>query len=1072
MNRHHYWLRSLLLLLAVLFGTSIVPLPQTAQSANTRKLLVDATDTALLAELRNSAARLLVDYGAFSLWETPNPSAAQLAQIQDDFDAIYLRGDMTISPHDTPPDVPPDLRQQRITGPHFQIVQFVGPILPAWLDELRTLGLTPVAYMPNHAYVVWGEARAFEHLAERVTSSDVLQWQTDYHPQYRLEPGLREIAEAGNRDVTVQYLAGQDQVARDLIALGAQELAAPYTVAGLTSLSLRIPANLVHEVAGWPAVFNVEPYAAPQLQDERQAQVVAGNLGTEGASGPGYLEWLAGYDLPTDPQRYPIVAVVDSGLDTGDVTPDHPVFYQFGDPANPSRVVDQANCTTEASGADGDGHGSINAGIVAGYDDGSTAGSQDAAGFAYGLGIAPFARLSSVKIFRANGRYDISRCSQSAEQVVVAAQESGALISSNSWGASSNNYTSLARAYDGWTRDANPASPGAQQMLHVFSAGNSGTFTFGVTTPSTAKNVVTVGATASLRPDIEADGCGATLSNSPLDIADFSSRGPTADKRFKPDLVAPGTHIVGPASQAANYNGSGVCGWVGADDNRYYPPGQTRYTISSGTSHSAPAVAGAAAIFEHLYRERWTNGSTASPAMLKALLLHQPRYLTAAGGNDRLPGWSQGWGALNLAALLDEAPDFLLDQTVRFDSSGQVHEVFGSVADPAQALVLTLTWSDAPGSTSGIAGVNNLDLEVRVGNQIYRGNGFDGAWSQPGGTFDDRNNVERIVVPAGAGGPVQIRVIAANIAGDAVPDAPGVTDQDFALVVSNMQDITAIEVTDAAWSEIAGNGDAFIDPGETIAVEVTLSNRGDRPITEYAGRLQGRSGRAVVLEGPVTLAEPGPANTQTYRYHVLVKGTHACGNALIFDHVLFSETTRITSAGIAFASGQAGEPLIVTSELTPIPIDDDNFFGTLVFLPVETDALIADVDVQVDIAHPWVGDLALELISPSDTSAILLLFPGDGTERGDNLTATIFDDEGGDGPITAATPPYSGRYRPVEALSRFDGERSYGLWALILYDDRPGDIGQLLNWSLAIETSTRICTYDAARTYLPFVQTP
>jgi subtilisin-like proprotein convertase family protein len=456
--------------------------------------------------------------------------------------------------------------------------------------------------------------------------------------------------------------------------------------------------------------------------------------------------------------------------------------------------------------------------------------------------------------------------------------------------------------------------------------------------------------------------------------------------------------------------------------------------------------------------------------MLKALLLHEPRYLRAEGGSDTLPGWNQGWGALNLRSLLDGAPDFLLDQAVNFESSGQIHEVLGTIADPAQALILTLTWSDAPGSTTGLAGVNNLDLEVQVGDQTYRGNVFDGAFSRPGGNFDDRNNVERIVVPPGASGPVQIRVIAGNIAGDGVPSAPSLTDQDFALVASNLQDISAVTVTDTAWSEIAGNGDAFIDPGETIAVDLTVTNRGDRPISEYNGRLQLRGGQAVVLEGPVTLAESELANTRTYRYNVLVTGLHACGSALVFDHVLTTENTTLSSAGIAFATGQPDDPITVIFDQEPLPIGDDELFGTAASLPVTPNEIITDLDVQVNIEHPWVGDLALELVSPNDTAAILLLFPGDGTERGDDLIDTVFDDEGGDGPISEAAPPYSGRYRPIEALSRFDGEQSSGLWTLFLYDYGAGDIGRLLNWSLDIETSARICSYSELRTYMPFVQ--
>jgi len=92
----------------------------------------------------------------------------------------------------------------------------------------------------------------------------------------------------------------------------------------------------VSEVATWPDVFDVETYTAPQMHDEAQAQIVAGNL-TEDASsdvvpsGPGYLAWLNSKGFPTDPNQYPIVDVVDDGIDAGvAATPLHPIFIPWG----------------------------------------------------------------------------------------------------------------------------------------------------------------------------------------------------------------------------------------------------------------------------------------------------------------------------------------------------------------------------------------------------------------------------------------------------------------------------------------------------------------------------------------------------------------------------------------------------------------------------------------------------------------------------------------------------------------------------------------------------------------------
>src|SRR5213075_803387 len=125
---------------------------------------------------------------------------------------------------------------------------------------------------------------------------------------------------------------------------------------------------------------------------------------------------------------------------------------------------------------------------------------------------------------------------------------------------------------------------GNQEMVIVFSAGNVGTNAQTISAPGSAKNVITVGASENVRSMNLAnggndasgnDGClladaGADDAN---DIPSFSSRGPCADGRLKPDIVAPGTHITGGVAQSSPppstsgtgsaiscFNASGVCG--------------------------------------------------------------------------------------------------------------------------------------------------------------------------------------------------------------------------------------------------------------------------------------------------------------------------------------------------------------------------------------------------------------------------------------------------------------------------------------------------------------------------------
>ena len=142
-----------------------------------------------------------------------------------------------------------------------------------------------------------------------------------------------------------------------------------------------------------------------------------------------------------------------------------------------------------------------------------------------------------------------------------------------------------------------------------------------------------------------------------------------------------------------------MCG--GLESSEFFPAGQQFYSASSGTSHSAPAVAGGAA----LVRQYFVNhGLTPpSPAMTKAFLVNSARYMTGTGANDTLPSNSQGMGMMNLDTYFSQlaGPRILLDQRPGdlFTASGQLHTFTGTVADGGQPLRVTLAWTDAPGPT-------------------------------------------------------------------------------------------------------------------------------------------------------------------------------------------------------------------------------------------------------------------------------------------------------------------------------------------------------------------------------------
>jgi Subtilase family len=546
------------------------------------KITVDNADTDTTKQLAARGAFNLADYGSFSLWSVTANQATGLVNrasvaVRYDFDAIAIRGGLQINNQTGEPGIPPNLAQIRTDAPQLWMAQFAGPVQDAWLETLAGLGLERVTYEPANAYVVWGDRKSLDALDGLVGQLPFLAGTHAFHPYYRLESSLqRAVAQLPPTqmvDVSVEVFRSPavEQTLAKLRALGGKVRLEPGTVEKLTSLSLQVPVGRLVEVANWNDVYNVEPWIAPIRMDEVQGHILAGNLKSSGGnivplatSDLTYLpyrNWLLSKGFPTAPANYPVVDVVDDGIDQGNAAAVlHPDFFKFGNVANPSRILYIGNCTADASGNGVGGHGNLNAGIVGAYNNRVGAPFVDANGYHIGQGVSPFGRLGGTKIFRnpaGGGSFDISGCGGTLQGLVGSSYANGANLTSQSWGAPVGGaYDVQARAYDSLTRDASTTAAGLQQMLHVFAAGNSGPGASTIGSPGTAKNVLTVGATENVRDEGIGDGCvnpmfplGVRDANNADDVISFSSRGPTTDGRKKPDIMAPGTHVQGPASQ-------------------------------------------------------------------------------------------------------------------------------------------------------------------------------------------------------------------------------------------------------------------------------------------------------------------------------------------------------------------------------------------------------------------------------------------------------------------------------------------------------------------------------------------
>lgn len=227
-----------------------------------------------------------------------------------------------------------------------------------------------------------------------------------------------------------------------------------------------------------------------------------------------------------------VIAVIDTGIDGSHV-----------DLAGGKVIEWQDFVNGKSTPYDDNGHGTHVASIAAGTGTGNN----------LYKGVAPGAALVGIKVLDSNGSGTMSTVTAGIDWAVQNKDIYGIKVINLSLGTSTSS--------DG-TDSTSLAVNGAVDsgIVVVVAAGNSGPARYTIGSPGAAEKAITVAAMA----DVGELG---------FNLASFSSRGPTADGRIKPDIAAPGYNIT--AAKANSING---------------------YVTYSGTSMATPFVAGTVAL--------------------------------------------------------------------------------------------------------------------------------------------------------------------------------------------------------------------------------------------------------------------------------------------------------------------------------------------------------------------------------------------------------------------------------------------------------------------------------------------
>ncbi len=712
------------------------------------------------------------------LWATAQDTEAE------DFN-IYL-AQTTFDPAQYVPPVPAGLSMTdaQAAAAGLYLVQVNGPVLEEWKQALVEAGAQLGPYIPQYAFITKLDQAALA----QVQALPFVRWVGAYEPAYKLSPDMDTTLP---RFYRVQFAPWGDTANIKTVG-GALDTQAQHYDEGMVVI---MDAGQVNQMAFLADVLWIEPFYINELYNN-----VGGGSIMNGAAA-----WANGYT-----GAGVTIAVADTGLDTGNPAAIHQDFMNGTTPrvtrmsSWPVPAYNSGGCIVNASD-DGptdtqSGHGTHVTGSVAG--NGSASG-WVYKGLAYNSSIvfqAVEQYITSTGCGIPNG-YGLWGIPNDVRTLLQDAYAWGARVHNDSWGGGT------AGAYDQQASYFDDFIFNHQDFAVVVAAGNSGVDGNAdgyvdngqVNSPATAKNVITVGASENERASGSGGytsynwGVGSWLSRFPQPptrddrissnrnhMAAFSSRGPTADTRIRPDVVAPGTDIISTRSSLA----SGT-GWGTVD---------SYYMFDGGTSMASPLTAGAAAVVrEFLIAQGIANPSA---ALIKAVLINTAVDISGYGNASYeagapIPNNSEGWGRVDVGAATTSGRIFLNDNPALTTGASFDQQYDIGAGGP---LKVSLVWSDAPASPgAGIKLVNDLNLRVTApnGTTVYRGNVFSGGWSTTGGSFDARNNVENVYIQNPTAGLWRVEVLGLNVS---------TGPQAYALVITRTAPPVRVTIHFCHWS--------------------------------------------------------------------------------------------------------------------------------------------------------------------------------------------------------------------------------------------------------------------------------
>jgi subtilisin-like proprotein convertase family protein len=255
-----------------------------------------------------------------------------------------------------------------------------------------------------------------------------------------------------------------------------------------------------------------------------------------------------------------------------------------------------------------------------------------------------------------------------------------------------------------------------------------------------------------------------------------------------------------------------------------------------------------------------------------------------------------------------------------------------------------------------------------------------------------------------------------------------------------------------------GDGDAYLEPGESARLRLPVTNVGDGTATGVSVTVTTGDPLAVVTPRNQAYGDLYPGVTRAQDFTLALAPSWPLGKRVRLSvRVTFAGGLSPTMDTFSLPTGQPAATPVKFSYTGPaVAIPDASTVGATVTIPVTGVGYASKLRFSVDgtacsstvgsttvgITHSFVGDLTGTLTSPAGASARIFQRSG-GT--GNNICQAVFDDAATTpfAGVASSLNPFTGTWKPFEPLAGLLDASADGAWTFKVTDGAAADTGSV-----------------------------